>query len=251
MKTIKILPVKEYEDECKLRREINPILPNCKGDVGLLVGRIASGKSVTLSNILLRKELLGDLFGTIHLISNTAGNDDTSRFLVNSDNVIVYDSYSDDIIRDINDIKKEQEKKDMEWDIIVGDDLLGSLRSNPPCLLYQFCTRLRHTCFNMMLLTQKMKAVPPVVRANCSYMLVFWNNYSDNELDDIENEFGSFCGEKGFKYYYKKYIQKSPYSFLYMNFVKGLVMKNFEKILYRVEKNNNDDSENEEEKTEV
>ena len=108
MKTIKILPVKEYEDECKLRREINPILPNCKGDVGLLVGRIASGKSVTLSNILLRKELLGDLFGTIHLISNTAGNDDTSRFLVNSDNVIVYDSYSDDIIRNINDVKKEQ-----------------------------------------------------------------------------------------------------------------------------------------------
>lgn len=83
-------------------------------------------------------------------------------------------------------------------------------------------------------------------------MLVFWNNYSGIELDDIENEFGSFCGEKGFKYYYKKYIQKSPYSFLYMNFVKGLVMKNFEKILYRVEKNNNSDSESdEEEKTEV
>lgn len=236
-KPIKILPIKPFKDECKLRRKVNPILPDCKGDVGLLVGRIASGKSVTLSNMLLRPELFGDLFGTIYLISNTAGNDDTSRFLVNAENVVTYDHYSDSIIRNINENKKQYEKKDMEWDIIVGDDLLGSLRSNPPCLLYQFVTRLRHTCFNMMLLTQKMKAVPPVVRANTSYMLVFWNNYSDNELDDIENEFGSFCGEMGFKYYYKKYVQKSPYSFLYMNFVKGLVMKNFEQLLYKVQKN--------------
>ena len=232
---IKILPIKPYDDDVKLPREVNPLLPSMKGDVGLFVGKIKSGKSVLLSNLLLREELLGNLFDNIYLISNTAGNDDSSRFLVDHPDVHVYESYTDEIIRNINEAKKQVPKKDMKYDLIVGDDLLGSLRANPPCLLYQFCTRLRHTCFNMMLLTQKFNAVPRVVRSNTTFLIIFWNIFSEKELQSINEEFGSFGGEKGLLYYYKKYIQKDPYAFLYVNFSKGLVMKNFETILYKLE----------------
>lgn len=231
---IKILPIRPYLDEVKLPRPVNPLLPNCKGDVGLFVGKIKSGKSVLLSNLLLRDELLGNLFDNIHLISNTAGNDDSSRFLVDHPDVHVSESYSDEIIRNINQSKKELPKKDMKWDMIVGDDLLGSLRANPPCEMYQFCTRLRHTCFNMILLTQKFNAVPRVVRANTTFLIIFWNIYNEKELMDIDQEFGSFGGEMGLMYYYKKYIQKDPYAFLYVNFTKGIVMKNFDTMLYKL-----------------
>ena len=44
-----ILPVKPYEDECKLKREVHHLLPGCKGDVGLMIGRIAAGKSNLLA----------------------------------------------------------------------------------------------------------------------------------------------------------------------------------------------------------
>ena len=232
--SIKIYPIKPYDDECKVCREVNPILPYPNGFVGILIGRIASGKSSLLTNLVARKELLGDLFGSIHIISNTINNDDSSRFIRNLENVNVYEKYSDELIRSINDSKKHLEKKDMEWDLIIGDDLLGSLRSNPPCELYQFATRLRHTAFNLLLLTQKTKCISPVVRSNTSFICVFWNNYADGELNSIEEEWGSFCGDKGFKFYYKKFVQKNPYSFLYMNFIKGIVMLNFEKLLYSV-----------------
>lgn len=232
---IKILPIKPYDDDVKLPREVNSLLPSMKGDVGLFVGKIKSGKSVLLSNLLLREELLGNLFDNIYLISNTAGNDDSSRFLVDHPNVHVYESYSDEIIRNINEAKKQLPKKDMKWDLICGDDLLGSLRANPPCLLYQFATRLRHSCFNMMLLTQKFNCVPRVVRANTTFLIIFWNIFSEKELESINEEYGSFGGQKGLLYYYKKYIQKDPYAFLYVNFSKGLVMKNFETILYKLE----------------
>ena len=53
--------------------------------------------------------LLGDLFDNIYLISNTAGNDDSSRFLVDHPNVHVYESYSDEIIRNINEAKKNRQ----------------------------------------------------------------------------------------------------------------------------------------------
>ena len=243
---LKVLPIKPYDDECKLPREVNDLLPSMNGDVGVFIGRICSGKSNLLSNLILRPDMLGELFETIYLISNTASCDDSSRFLVKEDNVKVFDTYSDELIDKIVNTKKDMEKKDMKWDLIIGDDLLGSLRSNPPCKLYQLATRLRHYAFNMILLTQKMKAISPVVRVNTTFLCVFWNLYG-NEIDAIGVEWGNFCGEKGFVYLYEKYIQKDRYSFMYINFSKGIVMKNFNQLLYSIDggyeedkKNNND-----------
>lgn len=244
MNKIKIYPIKEFEDECKLPRPINNILMDCKGDVGLFVGKICSGKSVLLQNILLRDELLRGIHESIYLISNTAGCDDSSRFLVAEDNCRVYEKYSDKLIRDIVDAKKELKKKDMKWDIIVADDILGSCKTNPPCELFQLTTRLRHYAFNMIILTQKMKCVSPVVRTNTTYLVVFWNLYG-KELDQIGEEWGNFCGDRGFVDLYKKHIQKSKYSFMYINFKKGIVMKNFDKILYSID-NGYEDSDSEE-----
>jgi len=87
---IKILKVKDRKDKKQPPRELEPYLPD-DGSVIMVVAPIAQGKSNFITGWFLHPQLAKDYYDTIYLISNTARADDTSRFLIEEPNVIVYD----------------------------------------------------------------------------------------------------------------------------------------------------------------
>ena len=81
--SIKILKVKDNTDIQKLPRKMEDYLPQMKGEVIMVVAPICQGKSNFISNWFLQPQLAAGMFDTIYFFSNTAHQDDTSRFLIN------------------------------------------------------------------------------------------------------------------------------------------------------------------------
>ena len=229
---LSVLPIKPDTNIRKLKRPINPILPDVSnGQTGLFIGKIKSGKSVLLNNFYLRDEFYGNLFDSIYIISNSIYNDSSSRFLRDAPNVNCYDSYDDSLIQGIIDSHSDYEKNSQPLISIVADDILGSLGKNAK--LFQLFTRSRHyNIGNLVILTQMFKAVPPAVRNNLTYLVLFWNNFNESELDKINDEYGHFVGGRLLALY-KEHILYEPYAFMYINFENGIVYKNFDTIIHQ------------------
>jgi hypothetical protein len=229
--TLDIDPIVDNNLKNPLKRQVHPLLPDVsKGQVGLCIGKIKSGKSVLINNMYLKNEFFGDLFDSTYIISNSIYNDESSRFLREEDNVICFDSYDDAIVDRI--IKTQSSyPKDKQPNIsIIGDDLIGSLKQNAK--LYQLCTRSRHLNIkNLVLTTQNFKSIPRIVRNNVTYLIVFWNINNEKELEMINEEYGHFVGNK-FIDLYKTHIQKDPYAFMYINFENGKTYKRFNELLH-------------------
>lgn len=233
-KPIKILKVKPLENIQKLPREMASYLPQMKGEVILVVAPIASGKSNFISNWFLNPELAQGMFDTIYFLSNTAHQDDTSRFLIDEPNVIVYDDLTNDkvdnIIQSIIDEQKQFEKKDMPRIGIVLDDIIGSLKINSKA--FSLASRARHfNIANLFYVVQKFKAVNNIVRNNITQLITFAGIYNNNELKALDEEYASVGGEEGFINLYKREIQNKKYNFLYGNLQTGKTYLNFDKLL--------------------
>jgi len=250
-KPIKILKVKDREDVQKLPRDMPDYLPQLKGEVIMVVAPIAQGKSNFISNWFLNPQLAHGMYDTIYLISNTAHADDTSRFLIDEPNVIVYDDLNsdkiDNIIDSIIDTQRQYEKKKMPRIAIVMDDIIGSMRLNSKG--FSIASRARHyNVCTLFYVVQKFKSVNNVVRNNITQLICFAGIYNGNELKALEEEYASVGGNTGFTELYKREVQNKKYSFLYGNLQTGKTYLNFEKLLHsnfdKTTTENNDDENN-------
>jgi len=245
-KPVKILKVKPLEDKRKLPRDMPDYLPQMKGEVIMVVAPIAQGKSNFVSNWFLNPELAEGMFDTIYFLSNTAHQDDTSRFLIDEPNVIVYDDLNsakvDEIIDSIIETQKQYEKKDMPRIAIIFDDIIGSL-SIYNSKAFSIASRARHyNIANLFYIVQKFKSVNNVVRNNITQIIAFAGIYNGGELKQLEDEFSSVGGNEGFTSLYKREVQNKKYNFLYGNLQTGKTYLNFDKLLH----SNFDNSANEE-----
>jgi len=234
-KPIKILKVKDREDIQKLPRNMPDYLPQLKGEVVLIVAPIAQGKSNFISNWFLNPQLAHGMYDTIYFLSNTAHADDTSRFLVDEPNVIVYDDLNsdkiDNIIDSIIDTQKEYQKKDMPRIAIVMDDIIGSMRLNSKG--FSIASRARHyNVISLFYVVQKFKSVNNVVRNNITQLICFAGIYNGNELKALDEEYASVGGNEGFIELYKREVQSHKYSFLYGNLQTGKTYLNFDRLLH-------------------
>ena len=245
--SLDVLPIKDFKDLQALKRPVNPILPDIQlGASMIIIGKVKSGKSVLLQNLLLNPAFFHDLFDTIHIISTSIESDISSRFLLEEPNVLINTSYNEGIIEDIIASQNENERKHQPQLCLVADDILGQIGRNSN--FYNFFARYRHYNIKLLaVLSQTYKGLPPVVRTNATNCIVMWNIWSDVELEKIDTDLCSFCGGDGnFTKLYKKYVQKVPYSFLYLNYEQNKVYFKFERVLHdNLAKNNNDVSENE------
>jgi len=242
-----VLQIKEYSDLQPLKRPINPILPDIKmGASIIIIGKVKSGKSVLLQNLLLNPNFYHGLFDTIHIISTSIESDISSRFLLEEPNVLINTSYNEGIIENIIESQSEFERKEQPQIAVVADDILGQVGRNSN--LFNFFARYRHYNVKLLaVLSQTYKGLSPVTRSNATNAIIMWNIWSDIELEKIDNDLSSFCGGDGcFTKLYKKYVQRVPYSFLYLNYEQNKVYFKFERVLHdNLAKNNNDVSENE------
>jgi hypothetical protein len=245
--SLDVLPIKDFKDLQPLKRPVNHILPDIQlGASIIIIGKVKSGKSVLLQNLLLNPNFYHGLFDTIHIISTSIESDISSRFLLEEPNVLINTSYNEGIIEDIIASQNEHERKDQGQLCLVADDILGQIGRNSN--FYNFFARYRHYNIKLLaVLSQTYKGLPPVVRTNATNSIIMWNIWSDIELEKIDNDLSSFCGGDGaFIKLYKKYVQKVPYSFLYLNYEQNKVYFKFERVLHdNLAKNNNDVSDNE------
>ena len=229
---LKILQVQDPErPKNVLARKIDPVLPDiAKNCCILIIGKVRASKSTIISNLMLNENFYKDLFDSVHIISPTASQDATSRFLVDKYEGNVHNEYSDDLIESILRRQKSFPKDERPLVMLVIDDCLGLIPQNS--LLWHLSSRYRHYNICMIITTQAFKRVDPVLRVNASHVLVCWN-LADIEIEKIAAEYGSLLGtDENFLSTYKRMVQKDPYTFLYLNMDNGEVHKNFTERIY-------------------
>jgi len=233
-----ILPVKDDPTKHKLKYAIHPNLPDIStGQLGLLVGKVKSGKGVLISNLLMNKNFYKDQFQMVYIISPTIYSDKTSRFLKDAFPNTIYDKYSDKVIEDIIKYQESYDKSERPFIAVIADDIVGSLSnsiSNKPYSLYSLLARYRHYNIGLMLIaTQNLRSVPAIARANASFVMLSRTS-NQKELEKITEEFGeSFGSQKNFLKLYND-ATKEPYSWCYLDFnhVQPKLYKNFTTLLY-------------------
>ncbi len=216
MSDLTILPIKESGEEQKLKRPIHPNLPNiATGQLGIMISPVKSGKSTIISNLILSPAFYRDQFDIVYIISNTIHNDATSRFLKEQFPETIFDKYSDETISNIINYQKSFPKNKQPFIAIILDDFLG-IKGNS--MIYHLSSRFRHYNIGLLLMaSQLFRGLPPVLRANATFVILGSPNSSEFELAKMAEEYGgAFGGEKHFLQLYKD-ATPNRYDFLYLD----------------------------------
>ena len=228
-----ILPIRQTGKEQKLKKPINPILPNiASGQLGIMISPVKSGKSTVISNLLLNPAFYRDQFDIVYIISNTIHNDATSRFLKQQFPDTIFDKYSDETIQNIITYQNSFEKDKQPFIALILDDFLG-IKSNS--MIYHLATRFRHYNIGLLLMaSQLFRGLPPVLRSNATFVILGSPNPSEFELLKMAEEYGGvFGGDKEFLALYKE-ATPNRYDFLFMDLTHNppKAYSNFKTLIY-------------------
>ena len=213
-------------------KPLNPILPQ-PPSLLLMISPIRTGKSTIISNLLLNSQFYGpDYFDEVFCISPTIYNDATSRFLRKS--FSCHDEYTDELVRGI--IQGQEAFDDNLQDrpeiALVLDDIIGQIRRES--YLNHLASRFRHYGIKLLLMSsQNYRSVSPVIRSNCTSMIIGSPFPNNKELGKIAEEIGDQFG--GADNFLKIYHTATPekYDFLYLDLQSNppIAYHNFESIV--------------------
>jgi hypothetical protein len=200
-------------------KPLNPLLPQ-PPSLLLMISPIRTGKSTIISNLLLNSNFYGqDFFDKVVCISPTIYNDKTSRFLRKAFDC--HDEYSDALIQGII---QEQEGYDNPEDrpdvALVLDDIIGQIRRE--AYLNHLASRFRHYNIKLLLMSsQNYRQVSPIIRSNCTHMIIGSPFPNNKELGKIAEEIGDQFG--GADNFLRIYHTATPekYDFLYLDLTKN------------------------------
>ena len=198
-------------------REIPEPLPGYDGEcfVFSLIGPRSSGKSVVINNLILREEMLRGLFSDIIIISPTIHSDSSSRFLIHEvgkDNV--YEAYSEEIIATLINSVKDQDKMERKMKLIILDDVIGSIPKYNS-LVYNLTSKSRHWSISMIISSQNLRELPPVVRNNTTNW-AFFRSGNLKEVEKMMEELGSLGSKENCYALYCACVEE-PHKFMYVD----------------------------------
>tara|TARA_R110002096_G_scaffold204919_6_gene390664 strand:+ start:286 stop:1101 length:816 start_codon:yes stop_codon:yes gene_type:complete len=228
-----ILPVKSLPNTDD--RPLHPNLPKPPALL-LMISPVKTGKSTIISNLLLNSNFFGqDYFDETIVFSPTIHNDATSRFL--KKHASCYDTYSDDILQSIIDDQSSYEDKTMRPSIaLILDDIIGVFKGKGgrEPMINSLASRFRHYGIDLLLMSsQNYRRVNPVVRSNCTHLIIGSPFPNVKELHKIFEEMGdSFSGSKNLEAIYRR-ATPNKYDFLYLDLTENppIAYRNFtEKI---------------------
>ena len=252
MNVPKIMPVLDPQNTSA--KPHHPFLPKVDVDVQgggsllLMIAPVKCGKSTIISNLFLNEDFYGqEFFDDVKIISNTIKNDITSRFLNKA--FEVYDFYSDEIIDGIVEHQKSFEKVDQPQIAVVLDDCLGSIKRESK--INHLASRYRHFNIKMLIISsQKFTgSVSPIIRSNCTDIIVGSPFPNQKELMRIAEEYGDqFGGPDNWLKLYRK-ATPNKYDFCYMDLQSNppIMYSNFERVVATggYAGNNSDESDEE------
>ena len=216
------------------KEKIKPLHPHLPQPPALLlmISPIRTGKSTIINNLLLNSQFFGqDFFDEVLCISPTIYNDKTSRFLKKAFDC--YDEYDDAIVDNL--IAKQEgyeDPADRPDVALILDDVVGVIRREAK--INHLASRFRHYNIKFLLMScQNYRKVSPIIRSNCTNMIIGSPFPNMKELGKIAEEIGDqFSGADNFlKIYYSATPNK--YDFLYLDLQSNppLAYRNFDAVI--------------------
>lgn len=219
-----------YQPRC-CEIELLPKLPT-----GIVViGRSGSGKTQATVNLLTNKYLLSDTFDFIYLFTGVKPDKDLIADLKLPKENIKNNFTEEDVLKIMNKMEMTVEKQGMKNTpsvCFVFDDFLGEVAFLKSKTLTKLCTTNRHMNITYIILSQYYKKLPPVVRTNASYYMIFPSSAS--ELDKISQELCPPSVTVKEFMNLAKHATKEKYQFLSINTKcdpKNQLRKNFNNII--------------------
>lgn len=216
------------------KEKVKPLHPHLPQPPALLlmISPIRTGKSTIINNMLLNSAFFGqDFFDEVMCISPTIYNDKTSRFLKKAFDC--YDEYDDSLIDGLIEKQEGYEDPQERPDVaLILDDVIGVIRREAK--VNHLASRFRHYNIKLLLMScQNYRKVSPVIRSNCTNMIIGSPFPNMKELGKIAEEIGDqFSGADNFlKIYYAATPKK--YDFLYLDLQSNppLAYHNFDKVI--------------------
>jgi len=184
----------------------------------LLVACSHSGKTLTIGNMLARKEFgYKKIFKeNVFLFSPTYELGDPSMHGVDIDEDRVFKDFDQVVITEIMDDQKAAIKRygksKAPHVLLVFDDLIAHMPQNKQSLLIKLFFSARHWKISLILTTQSYKHTPKAVRLNSSHMMIFRCNnkekgqIGEEQVVDLPVFFAVY-----------EIATKEPFSFLYID----------------------------------
>lgn len=211
--------------------ELLPKLPTTM----LVIGRSGSGKTNAVINLLQKDNLLKDCFDYIYLFSGIKPDDELIKPLNIPKSQQFIDFEEDDVQKIMTKMEKTVESIGMAKTpsvLFLFDDILGKPKFLKSSTMSKLVTTNRHMNITCIILSQYFKKLPPVVRTNASYYMIFPSSMS--ELEKITDELTPPNYSKKNFIKLLQHATKEKYSFFSLNSktsVDKMCRKGFGKIL--------------------
>lgn len=155
----------------------------------LIIGKSGSGKTNALINMLNNENMLKGAFDYIYLFSGIKPDPELLKPLKLPKNQIFNDFKEEDVSNIMNKMEKTVERVGMAKTpsvLFIFDDILGKPKFLRSPTISKLITTNRHFNITCILLSQYFRKMPPVVRTNASYYMIFPSSLV--ELEKIADE---------------------------------------------------------------
>lgn len=218
---MEIIDLKKKKDKQYIPPITHPDIPQLSFTM-CITGPRGAGKSLLIRNLLLRKDMLKNVFkkpNYIVIVCPSLSNGDYDE--VKGANVYKYESYNQEIIDYLMEIQKNTIKEHGRHKtpeiLIVLDDVLDSGALQWGSRVERIFSRGRHVNINCILVSQHLNRISKTMRINSDYFIAFQpHNYTE-----LENAFEQFIPKKerkSFGDYLKQMWANNYYQFLYIDF---------------------------------
>ena len=184
----------------------------------LIIGRSGSGKTQCLVNMMSNKNILGDYFDLIYLFTDTNPDQELIADLkLKKKNIIV--DFDEEKVKSImtkaeNTIEKDCFKNAPKI-MLLFDDILSNQKFLKSKTLTKLATANRHYNISYIFCSQYYKKLPPVVRTNARYYIIFPSSMS--EVEKIADELTPPQMSKKKFINYLQHATAKKYSFMSIN----------------------------------
>lgn len=211
---LKFRALKPTDKDATWHHDVLPVLPATI----LMIGPTRCGKTCSLVNLVLSKEMYRDAFKDGHywVISPTWENCTSLRHLHGIEGIRAWTEYSDDHIKEIIDTIESQPPGERRQSLLIVDDCLGTAALNRHSALSALVSRTRHYRLSIIITSQLAKGIPPTVRNNAMGVMI-WNQNS-SELHKTMAELHDMFGAK--EYPLEKMLEDATaekWTFLYLD----------------------------------
>ncbi len=184
----------------------------------LIVGKSGSGKTLAIVNIMTNDNLLGDYFDIVYLFTDAKPDQELIKDLKLSKKNVISD-FDEEKVKEIMDKAERtvQQKgfKESPKIMMLFDDILSNQKFLKSKTATKLATANRHFNISYIFCTQYYKRVPPVIRTNARYTMIFPSSMS--EVEKIADELTPPRMSKKQFISYLQYATKEQYSFMAIN----------------------------------